>query len=385
MGVTERLRFAAMAALMAALAAACTPQPEVRLHAADAYPQRLSEWGLIVRNGRSLTLGRGVAAYEVNSPLFTDYALKLRTYYLPDGSPMRYHPDDSFEFPVGSIITKTFFYPVRDGLPEAAKEWDGDVQALDLDAHRLMETRLLVRQADGWDALPYVWDGDDAVLRVVGAVAPLELTLDGQQVEFPYLVPARSECASCHATDHADGRLQLVGLKARQLNRDYPGTPGNQLTRWARAGHLEGLPDAAPIPHMIPWEGDEPASTAERARSYLDSNCGHCHSASGPAKTSGLLLDAATTDHRHLGLCKPPIAAGRGTGGRRYSITPGDPDASILVFRMEASDPAIRMPELGRSLVHREGVALVRGWIESLPGQCVTPAAAPPAGITTGA
>jgi uncharacterized repeat protein (TIGR03806 family) len=361
-----------MALLLIAALAGCSQRPEVRLHGADAYPEHLSAWGLMVRDGRSLVLGQGVVPYEVNAPLFTDYALKLRTYYLPDGGQMVYQPDDSFDFPVGSVITKTFFYPHEAGVVQAAEGGTGDVAALDLSEHRLMETRLLVRQADGWHALPYVWEGDDAVLTIIGAVTPLQLSRDDQVETFPYLVPARSECASCHATDHADGRLQPIGMTARQLNRDYPGQPGNQLTRWADDQGLVDLPEAAGLPYLPPWNAGEAIPADQRARSYLDGNCGHCHSARGPAKTSGLLLDAATIDHRQLGLCKPPIAAGRGTGGRRYSVAPGEPDGSILLYRMDATDPAIRMPELGRVLVHREGVALIRSWIEGLRGQCVS-------------
>jgi len=51
---------------------------------------------------------------------------------------------------------------------------------------------------------------------------------------------------------------------------------------------------------------------------------------------------------------------------------PGDPDASILVYRMETGDPAAAMPELGRALVHEEGVALIREWIAAMRGECRT-------------
>jgi len=50
--------------------------------------------------------------------------------------------------------------------------------------------------------------------------------------------------------------------------------------------------------------------------------------------------------------------------------SPGDPDASILVYRMETSDPGEAMPELGRGVVHEEGVALVREWIAAMRGGC---------------
>ena len=355
-----------------ALAAACQPAgPQVTVPEPGFRPERLSDWGLILRSGDRLVLGDGVEPYAVKTPLFTDYALKLRTYYLPPGGAIGYRERSSLDFPVGSVVTKTFFYPERDGVAVAAQDWDGDVAGLDLSRHRLIETRLLVKRDDGWEALPYVWDGDDAYLRLTGAVQPMQVALpDGERTGLPYVVPARSECAGCHATNHTDGRLELIGVKARHLNRPYaPGGPG-QLAAWAARGDLHGLPDAARIPDVPAWN-DADAPLDARARAYLDANCGHCHNPAGAADTSGLLLDAHTTAFRQLGYCKPPIAAGRGTGGRPYSIVPGAPDDSILVYRMETTDPATRMPETGRSLTHREGVDLIRQWIATLPGRCV--------------
>ena len=109
-----------------------------------------------------------------------------------------------------------------------------------------------------------------------------------------------------------------------------------------------------------------------RARSYLDINCGHCHSKTGPADTSGLFLEASVTDPLRWGLCKAPVAAGQGTGGNQFSVVPGQPGASILAYRMTSLDPGVMMPELGRSLVHQEGLSLIRDWIQSMPGECVS-------------
>jgi hypothetical protein len=75
-----------------------------------------------------------------------------------------------------------------------------------------------------------------------------------------------------------------------------------------------------------------------------------------------------------LGRCKLPIAAGKGTGDRRHDIVPGQPDASILSYRMVSEDPAAMMPELGRSVVHDEGVQLIRDWIAAMQGGCDTDA-----------
>ena len=110
--------------------------------------------------------------------------------------------------------------------------------------------------------------------------------------------------------------------------------------------------------------------SARSGRIFLDINCGHCHSATGPAITSGLWLDAQTQDRLKLGFCKQPIAAGKGTGNRLHDIEPGNAAASIFEFRMDSVDPAIMMPEVGRSVVHREGVQLIRDWINAQPGSC---------------
>jgi hypothetical protein len=75
-------------------------------------------------------------------------------------------------------------------------------------------------------------------------------------------------------------------------------------------------------------------------------------------------------DDRHLGVCKPPVAAGRGTGDHFFDVVPGKPNDSILAYRLVSNEPGVMMPEQGRSTTHREGVALIEQWIASLPGNC---------------
>jgi uncharacterized repeat protein (TIGR03806 family) len=350
----------------------CDTARDVRFFEPDQYPSQLSEWGVVHLEGDRLIHGDGMEAYDLNTPLFTDYAQKLRAIYQPPGSSATYQDSEAFDFPVGTIISKTFFYPKGAGasVVKASYEWASGQRTLNRRDVEVLETRLLVRQPDGWDALPYVWRGDDAVLTIAGTLRRLTIEYDdGTNAPLPYIVPTRNECAACHATDHSTGELKPIGPRARHLNRAYLGSGENQLTAMAASGRLTGLPDQTRIPSNADSHGD--AGIDEKARAYLDANCGHCHNAKGAADTSGLLLDAVTTASRALGICKPPIAAGQGTGGRSYSIVPGEPDDSILLFRMETDDPASRMPELGRSLVHREGVTLVRGWIEGLSGECV--------------
>ena len=44
---------------------------------------------------------------------------------------------------------------------------------------------------------------------------------------------------------------------------------------------------------------------------------------------------------------------------------------SILDFRMDSNEPAVRMPEIGRTIIHTEGVQLLRDWINAMdPVDC---------------
>lgn len=366
----------AILAAAAFLVSACSQQPETAptFHADD-NPERLSDWGMIAAKDGALKLSDGVTPYDLATPLFSDYALKLRTVWTPDGKPAVYDADEAFDFPVGTVITKTFYYPT----PE--NSWTGDVQQgrerglhdrrMALDHLRLVETRVLVRREAGWDALPYVWNEDqtDAVLKRTGAVIPMTLTRDDGEMEpFAYLVPNANQCAGCHATNATTKAIRPIGPKARHLNKPSSFMDGfNQLDHWLAKGLLTGE-IAQPAPRNADWT-DENEPLVDRARAYLDANCSHCHNPNGPADTSGLDLEPGASGPA-IGHCKAPIAAGRGTGGRPYDIVPGRPDLSITVFRMETTDPGAMMPELGRAVTHEEGVKLVAEWIAAMEGGC---------------
>jgi uncharacterized repeat protein (TIGR03806 family) len=358
--------------------------PAVSFHA-QGQPQKLSEWHVVSTDGKRLRLNAGVEPYALNTALFSDYAHKLRTLWLPPGARAKYSGDAAFQFPVGTIISKTFYYPrATDGAKNAvlriAEQKDESRDGLDLAKMRMIETRLLVRRKEGWVAFPYVWNEEqtEAVLARGGDIVPLALhepKARGTVLQIDYMVPDENQCAGCHATDNTSRLIEPIGPRARHLNRDDPWHPGeNQLTRMAATGRLEGLPLNG-VPRNARFDDANEALDA-RARAYLDINCGHCHSAKGPADTSGLWLDAATRDPIRLGECKPPVAAGQGTGDHMFDVVPGQPDDSILVYRMSSLDPGAMMPEVGRTTVHAEGVALVRDWITAWLGDCSSSATA---------
>jgi hypothetical protein len=82
------------------------------------------------------------------------------------------------------------------------------------------------------------------------------------------------------------------------------------------------------------------------------------------------MLEAHAPFGRATGLCKLPVAAGAGTGDLQFDIVPGQPDQSILIYRLYSEDPAVMMPEIGRAVAHREGAALLSGWIAAMEGRC---------------
>jgi uncharacterized repeat protein (TIGR03806 family) len=370
-------------ALALLAASACHQAPRTGLDFARDFPERLSEWHLLEQRDGKLVPNEGVTPYDLNSPLFSDYAHKLRTVVLPAGTSIRYG-EDAFEFPVGTVISKTFYYP-RDGAGAGSEGRiavrkvlaQSEDPALELARIRLLETRLLINTASGWVAIPYAWNAEqtEATLALAGDTLSLEFVSDESRRPFAYLVPDTNQCAGCHALEHHSQKIEPIGIRARHLNKTYRYRSGseNQLAHWQEAGLLTGAPEPAQAPRNARWDDPDDANIESRARAYLDVNCGHCHRPRGAANTSGLLLHAQETDRVRLGACKIPIATGRGSGDALFDIVPGAPDQSILLHRMLSTEADVAMPELGRSLVHTEGVALIREWIASLQGGCPAP------------
>jgi uncharacterized repeat protein (TIGR03806 family) len=325
--------------------------------AIDQYPH-LEDFCVVDADQGKLIHNPQAVPFDVNTPLFSDYALKYRFVWMPSGAQAQYDPDQPFQFPVGTIFAKTFAF-----VPDFRKPDVGT---------KLVETRLLVRGTAGWVALPYVWNPDqsEATLEVGGTVETIDFTdASGMAQHANYLVPQTNQCGQCHDVLTT---LNPIGPRARQLNRDIDYDTGaeNQLAHWTRTGMLVGAPPPDQAPRLPVWNDPSTGTVEQRARAWLEANCAHCHSANGLARTTGLTLLASESTPSHYGVCKAPIAAGPATGGLQWDIVPGQPDQSILVYRIESTVPAIMMPEVGRCVVHAEGVALVREWISGLQGVC---------------
>lgn len=324
----------------------CTPGGD-GAYVSALYP-KLSQYCMVSIQNGAIVPEQGVTPYDESTPLFSDYATKSRTVWMPPGTSATYKADGPFDFPVGTIVTKSF-------------GWND----------KWVETRVLVRNASGWTGSSYLWNDDqsEAVYQPGGTFKTVSLTEpDGAAVTTDYLVPNKNECIKCHENL---GTIVPIGLQADRLNHDYAYATGseNQLTHWANAGLLTGAPSPDQAPALAAY-ADATLPTETRARAYLEANCAHCHSATGEARTTGLFLATDVTDPYKFGSCKTPVATGKAASNLFYDIVPGQPDQSIMIYRMNATTPSIAMPEIGRSLVDTEGVQVVSDWITSLTGTC---------------
>ncbi len=299
----------------------------------EGFPARLSDFAFFTQGGLQMP-ATGVHPYALNTPLWSDGAEKLRFIYLPQGTRLGADGEGLLAFPVGAAIIKTFAFGEGAG-------------------RRLIETRVLLHRADGWVALPYRWNAEqtDATLVLAGGRVDL-VTPAGEAIS--YAIPNKNQCKTCHSKD---GQVIPIGPKARNLSAAWL---ADMSAKGWLAGDLSGgnrLPD---------WRTRATGPAAPLARAYLDVNCAHCHQPGGGASNSGLDLRWEQSDAHAIGIFKRPVAAGRGAGGHEFSVLPGEPDRSILLYRMDSAEPGIAMPELGKSSVDHEGVAVVRRWISEL-------------------
>lgn len=180
---------------------------------ATSNPPTLSSFGFF--DGSANRPVPGLIRYELNTPLFSDYAEKERFIYLPPGSKLGASAEGKLAFPVGTALIKSFGY----------RGASGDLQ--------IIETRLLLNRADGWVALPYVWrkDGSDADLRVGGTRVPVSFAYGGKQMDISYSVPNKNQCKQCHSSADA---LVPIG-------------PYWQNMKFERAGHRQRILNDVPV------------------------------------------------------------------------------------------------------------------------------------------
>lgn len=320
----------------------------------ETAPAMLSEFGAFQDVARQIP-APDVIPYALNTEHFADYAHVSRFLRVPRGAQIRYSAEGVLEFPVGTLLLQTFRYPSDQSDPTAPD--------------RLVETRVMRKLENGWDAVAYQWnrDGADARRALAGGIVPLSAV--GGAVEGlsrRYIILNANDCKRCHENQ---GVMLAIGPTIANLNRDFPYEDGNanQIEYWTRRGVLIEAP-ATPseAPRLFRWDDPNDGTVEQRARTWLHVNCAHCHNPHGAGGVSGLDLRLSQDNPIQLGIFKPPVAAGRGSEGNLYSIEPGHPQSSFLVGRLSSTEPAVMMPPVGRRLPNTEAISLVSQWISDM-------------------
>lgn len=300
------------------------------------FPELLSEVGLYTALPDTSRLAPQALAYVPRWELWSDGLDKARWLVLPKGGAVDIGDRARWEFPVGTLLFKTFSAP--EGAAPAGP----------------VETRVLRRGEEGWDYAAYLWNEarTDAALvdPKIGAAVPM--TVDGEA--FEHAVPPVLDCEKCHDSNPTT----VIGFDELRLNAPAPGDEGvTQLERFAAAGVLAG---ALPAEPDAVAEGDP---LTREVLGALHGNCAHCHNGGkGPA---------TSFDMRHAVLVqntvgKPTESSASASGIR---IVPGSPEESILflAFSGETDDPEVkRMPPIGVARRDDHAVELVRAWIDGL-------------------
>jgi len=302
-----------------------------------APPPRLSQTGFDPRPEA------GLLAYAPQYPLWSDGAAKSRWVRLPPGGRIDDRDPGGWQFPVGTRFWKEFRF-----------------------GGRKVETRLLWRATAGhWVFASYRWREDQREADLVpaqglGGAADLGGGLS-------HRIPSRADCVTCHVNPASP----VLGFTALQLSPDRDPLAPHAEPALADLRTLEDrrlLDPARPelLEHPPRIQASTPRGRA--ALGYLAANCGQCHNPETPIR--GLTMNLAHPDGAGL---EPGWATtvgrpahfrlpGREAGGSML-VQPGDPDGSVLVYRMQSRRPATQMPPLATVLPDLEALDLVRAWI----------------------
>ena len=326
-----------------------TPQPPVTLSSTGAFS-----------NLATLTPAAGVLPYDVNSPLWSDNAVKQRWIALPNnGAPydttetIAFDATNEWNYPAGTVLIKHFDLPIDDTNPAIRKR---------------LETRFMVKTASGeWYGVTYKWraDGSDADLLDGNATQDIAITTAGGGTRVQqWYYPSRNDCTTCHTPASS----QVLGLRTWQLNGTYayPGTTttGNQLQVWSDVGMFDQTLTTTQIAGFLKSASihDTTAPLETRVRSYLDSNCAHCHRPGGVQAATDFRF---STDLSQQSIIDGPLNNTLGIAGAR-TVVPGSLAQSMMHIRVGSLDPAIKMPPLGKNVVDADALAVIAEWINSL-------------------
>lgn len=322
-------------------------------------PALLSQTGLF-SNVANLTPAAGVVPYDVATPLWSDGAHKLRWIALPNNGSHNSAAEDiifseegNWTFPAGTVFIKHFEIGTNQNNPAEVKR---------------LETRLIVCTANGGKyGVTYKWNaaGTDASLLTVGATEDFTIAqTGGGSVTQRWSYPSRAECLQCHNTTAG----QALGVRTDALNKSFyystTGRTANQLVTFNSLGMFTNTLTVTQLENFIESRAieDTSAPVEHRVRSYLASNCSHCHQ---PGSTVPYFDTRLGTPLSQQGIINGTIQGHFELPGGFY-IKPGDTTLSAIHVRASNVGNGAAMPPLAKNVVDQSAVNLVTQYINGL-------------------
>ena len=330
------------------------------------YP-KLSDYKFFDGNLKNLTPAINVLPYEPSSSLFSDYAHKRRFVWMPNGKKATFTSDSKvLELPVGAVLIKTFYY-------------DNVQNTVPVGSSKIIETRLMIRKASGWIFAEYVWNTEqtEAYLDMNGSNIDVSWKDQNNVVKSTsYRIPNQVQCFICHKVKPESGSTNPdiyipIGIKPQNLNfsYDYGEETQNQLTKWVQKGYLESNFTLPTAEHTVIDYNDNTKPLETRVRSYLDSNCSHCHAIDKHCDYRPMQfpfnLTGGSNGKTMMGVCVDTEDYSFAPALTKI-VQPGNINRSMLYYRLDTTDESFRMPLHGRTVLHDEGITLIEQWINSL-------------------
>jgi uncharacterized repeat protein (TIGR03806 family) len=320
------------------------------------YP-KLSDYKFFEGDLKNQNPALNVLPYEPASGLFTDYAHKKRFVWMPEGTMATYDGDGKvLNLPIGAALIKTFYY-------------DNVQNVTPIGATRIIETRIMIRNATGWIFAEYIWNDEqtEAFLDETGngSYTVVEWKDENNITKSAnYRIPSEQQCMTCHKYNE----LAIpIGIKPQNLNTNYTFAQGtkNQLAKWIEQGYLENNLPQNIVSTVNYNDNSQPLDL--RVRSYVDINCAHCHQTNSHCDYRPMRFAfSETSNPENLGVCVDTQDMNDFPSALSKIVNPGNTDRSMMFYRLNTENESYRMPLLGRTIIHTEGVALIQEWINSL-------------------
>ncbi len=337
---------------------------------AGAIPATLSATGAF-SNTATLTPAPGLMPYNVNTPLFSDNAVKTRWTALATGTTANFASTGEWTWPNGTVFIKHFELGTDDTNPAVRQR---------------LETRLIVRDSTGFVyGVTYKWRADNSDADLVAAAGDQQdftiKTAGGGTRTQTWYYPSQANCISCHTVVSGG----VLGVKSRQLNGNYKYTSGVTDNQLRTRNHLNLF--SAPLNEAnisgypaLSAVTDTTATLVQRSRSYLDANCFGCHQPNGVADANwDARYDTPLANQRLINVV--PVKNLNVAGA--HVITPQSPSTSVLYLRIDTVPPDVNtMPQIARHLLDANAVQTISDWINSIPPQALTSIAIAPSSAT---